>query len=122
MRKSVCGENCPNYQYIDEKIFKLVVKEDSEILSDMFRLFSDSTRMKIICSILNKELRVTDICEELDMNRTTVSHQLKTLRESKLVKYRKSGTEVYYSLKDAHIEQIIIQAMDHLKEEGIRGL
>ena len=87
-----------------------------EELADLFKIFSDSTRVKIICTILNKELRATDICQVVKMNRTTVSHQLKTLRESKLIKFRKEGREIYYSLQNAHIEQIIMQAIDHLQE------
>ena len=116
MKKSICGKNCPNYKYVNKKIFNESDLEISEKLSNIFKIFADTTRIKIICTILNKELRVTDICEVVNMERTTVSHQLKTLRESKLVKFRKQGTEVYYSLEDAHVEQIIMQAMDHVME------
>lgn len=85
-------------------------------LADMFKVFSDSTRVKIILAILNQEKSVNEISNEVNMNRTTVSHQLKTLRDSKLVKYRKEGTTVYYSLQDNHVEQIIKQLLEHIKE------
>lgn len=115
--ETICGENCPNYKKLDKKMLKQTTQKEIDNLSDMFKLFSDPTRLRIICTILNDELRVNDICEILEMNRTTVSHQLKLLRDSKLVKYRKMGTEVYYSLKDSHVEQMIRQAMDHIFEK-----
>lgn len=114
--KVICGENCPNYAQIDKKAIKNSDYEKIDALSNIFKIFSDTTRLRIICAILNTELRVNDICENLEINRTTVSHQLKILRDTKLVKYKKVGTEIYYSLKDAHIEQIILQALDHLGE------
>lgn len=110
----ICGENCPNYKELNKEVLKGTDSEEITQLSNMFKLFSDTTRLRIICTILNDELRVTDICDILGMNRTTISHQLKILRDTQLVKYRKEGTEVYYSLKDAHIEQMIWQAMDHI--------
>lgn len=114
--KVICGENCPNYQKLGKEVIKTTTLEEIENLCCMFKIFSDNTRLRIICTILNNELRVSDICNILDINRTTISHQLKILRDTKLVKYRKQGTQVYYSLKDAHIEQIIVQALGHIDE------
>lgn len=114
---TICGENCPNYRVMNVK--RLEKQQDTEViqeLSNMFKIFSDTTRLRIICTILNKELRVSDICEELGMNRTTISHQLKILRDTKLVKYRREGKEILYGLKNAHVEQIILQALDHVSE------
>ena len=93
--------------------------EEIEIvsLSDMFKLFSDNTRLRIICEILNNELCVCDLCERLNLTQSNVSHQLQLLRTSKLVKYRKEGKQVYYSLEDEHIEKIIKMALEHIKEE-----
>lgn len=114
--KFICGENCPNYQKIDREVLKKSTSEQVQELSNIFKIFSDTTRLRIICAILNTELRVSDISEMLDINRTTISHQLKILRDTKLVKYRKQGTEVYYSLQDTHVEQIILQAIDHIAD------
>ena len=114
MKKTICGENCPNYKHTNKEIFNTLDEDEALKLADVFKVFSDTTRIKIICTILNKELKVSQICDAVKMNRTTVSHQLKTLRESGLVKYRKEGTQIYYSLKNAHVEQIIMQAIDHL--------
>ena len=110
----VCGENCPNYKQINDLRLKTQNIEVLQEMSDIFKIFADTTRLRIISTILNTELRVTDICEILDMNRTTISHKLKILRDTKLVQYRKEGKEVYYRLKDAHVEQIILQALDHV--------
>ena len=85
-------------------------------LADIFKLFSDSTRVKIICSILNTELCVYDICEMLKLNQSTVSHQLQLLRNAKLVKYRREGKQIFYSLDDEHIGIIIKTALEHLRE------
>lgn len=97
--------------------------EEREIvnLSDMFKLFSDNTRLRIICEILNNELCVQDLCERLNLTQSNVSHQLQLLRTSKLVKYRKEGKQVYYSLQDEHIEKIIQMALDHIREENKKG-
>lgn len=115
----VCGENCPHYKKIDE-VKKLEPNtEEIQDLSDMFKLFSDNTRLRIICSILNTELCVCDLCELLKLNQSTVSHQLQLLRNAKLVKYRKEGKQVFYSLQDEHIEKIISLSLEHILEEGM---
>jgi ArsR family transcriptional regulator len=113
----VCGENCPHYNKINE-VKKLEPSFDEIIdLADVFKLFADSTRLKIICSILNNELCVCDLCELLNLTQSNVSHQLQLLRTAKLVKYRKDGKQVYYSLQDEHVEKIIKMALEHIEEE-----
>ena len=92
-------------------------KEENSNLSEMFKLFADNTRLRIICEILNDELCVYDLCKKLDLTQSNVSHQLQLLRTSKLVKYRKEGKQVYYSLQDEHIEKIIQMALEHIREE-----
>ena len=96
---------------------KLINEEEIMDMADVFKLFSDSTRLRIICEILNNELCVYDLCEKLKLTQSNVSHQLQLLRASKLVKYRKDGKQVYYSLQDEHIEKIIKMALDHIREE-----
>lgn len=96
---------------------KLINEEEIMDMADVFKLFSDSTRLRIICEILNNELCVYDLCEKLNLTQSNVSHQLQLLRASKLVKYRKDGKQVYYSLQDEHIEKIIKMALDHIREE-----
>lgn len=116
-KEYICKENCPHYNRINE-ILKIEPKEEEIMeMADVFKLFSDSTRLRIICSILNNELCVCDLCELLQLTQSNVSHQLQLLRTSKLVKYRKEGKQVYYSLQDEHIEKIIKMALEHIKEE-----
>ena len=83
----------------------------------MFKLLSDETRLKIICSLLKEELCVCDLCELLNLNQSQVSHQLQLLRNSKLVKFRREGKQIFYSLNDEHVELIIQMALDHILEE-----
>ena len=114
----ICNENCPHYNKINE--VKKTEPNEEEIIemADVFKLFSDSTRLRIICSILNNELCVCDLCELLNLTQSNVSHQLQLLRTAKLVKYRKEGKQVFYSLQDEHVERIIRMALDHIEEEN----
>ena len=109
----ICGKNCPNYQKINNKRQEIELNRIEE-LSNVFKLLSDTTRLKIVCLLLNKEIRVSDISNNLNINRTTVSHQLKVLRDNNLVKYKQIGLAKYYSLRNPHIEQIILQGIDHI--------
>ena len=114
----VCQENCPHLAKIHEVEVNKIPREEMQTLSEMFKLFSDETRLRIICSLLNTELCVCDLCELLNLNQSAVSHQLQLLRSSKLVKYRKEGKQVYYSLEDEHIESIIRIALTHMREKN----
>lgn len=113
----VCQENCPHLAKIHEVEVNKIPREEIQDLSEIFKLFSDETRLRIICSLLNTELCVCDLCELLKLNQSAVSHQLQLLRGSKLVKYRKEGKQVFYSLQDDHIETIIKIALAHLRED-----
>lgn len=110
----ICGKNCPNYQKINDKKQNIELNRIDD-LANIFKILSDTTRLKIVCSLLNKEIKVSDIAINLNINRTTVSHQLKILRDNDLVKYKQIGLEKYYSLRDPHIEQIILQGIDHIE-------
>ena len=85
-------------------------------LAEFFRVFGDSTRIRILYELLNGEKCVQDICAELNISQSAVSHQLQTLRANRLVKYRKEGRTVFYSLDDNHIFSIINQGMQHIEE------
>lgn len=116
-KELICGEKCPHYKKIDEVKRKELSSEQIRTLSDMFKLFADNTRLRIICSIINTELCVCDLCELLNLNQSTVSHQLQLLRNAKLVKYRREGKQIFYSLQDEHIEKIISLSLEHILEE-----
>lgn len=112
----VCQEKCPHFNLINQVKLSNIDREEIQDLSEIFKLFADETRLRIICAILNTELCVCDLCELLGLSQSAVSHQLQLLRSSKLVKYRKEGKQVYYSLEDEHIENIIKMALAHITE------
>lgn len=85
-------------------------------LSDFFKIFGDSTRISILFAIDGAPMCVCDIAELLGMTKSAVSHQLKILRQSSLVTYNKTGKNVFYSLADDHVRDIIEKALEHIKE------
>ena len=85
-------------------------------LSDFFKILGDSTRVSILFALDGGDLCVCDIAEALGMTKSAVSHQLKLLRQNGLVKYRKQGKNVFYSLADDHVKDIIEKAMEHINE------
>ncbi|MBR5761722.1 MAG: winged helix-turn-helix transcriptional regulator [Lachnospiraceae bacterium] len=86
-------------------------------LADLFKVFSDSTRIRILYVLMDGEKNVSDISEAVDMNQSAVSHQLKTLKTSHLVKVRRDGKAMLYSLADDHVEAILKIGMEHISEE-----
>lgn len=85
-------------------------------LAELFKVFGDSTRMKIICALLEDELCVGDIAVITNSTPSAISHQLRVLKQAKLVKYRKDGKSVYYSLDDEHVKQIFEKGREHIEE------
>lgn len=85
-------------------------------LAELFKVFGDSTRIKILYVLFEKEMCVCDIAELLNMTQSAISHQLRVLKQSRLVKFRRDGKTVYYSLADAHVHAIINQGMEHIEE------
>ncbi|MCI9024555.1 MAG: winged helix-turn-helix transcriptional regulator [Dorea sp.] len=85
-------------------------------LADFYKVFGDSTRIKILCVLLESEMCVCDLAEVLGMTQSAISHQLRVLKQMKLVKNRREGKTVYYSLSDGHIQTIISQGMEHITE------
>ena len=113
----ICQEKKIHELEINEAKKKSVSLEMNKDLAEMFKVFADRTRLKIICSLLNEELCVCDLCELLHLSQSNVSHQLQILRNYKLVKYRKDGKQVYYTLQDEHVDAILRMAIAHIKEE-----
>lgn len=106
---------------IHEEKVKLVkgqmLDEDKIIdLAELFKVFGDSTRMKIICALLQEELCVCDLTNIIQSTASAVSHQLRILKQAKLVKYRKVGKVVYYSLSDKHVQEIFQKGCEHVEE------
>lgn len=86
-------------------------------LAELFKVFGDATRIKILTLLFDKELCVQDIADGLEMTQSAVSHQLKVLKMSKLIKGRRDGKQMYYSLADDHVSTILSMGIEHLNEE-----
>ena len=100
------------------KVVKASLPSEDDLIevAELFKVFGDSTRTRIIATLFERELCVCDICSLLKMTKSAISHQLRVLRQAKLVKCKKVGKEVYYSLSDKHIEKIYKMAIEHIKE------
>lgn len=85
-------------------------------LADLFKVFGDSTRIKILCALFQAEMCVCDIAALLGMTKSAISHQLRILKQSKLIKNRRDGKVVYYSLNDEHVKNIFDQGLAHILE------
>ena len=85
-------------------------------VADLFKMFGDSTRLKILYALAREELCVCDIADLIGMTQSAVSHQLRVLKGSRLVKYRRAGKTVFYSLADDHVQTILSQGIEHIEE------
>lgn len=116
MNKIMC--ECPVIH--EDKVNKVKNKMLNEgkiiDLSELFKVFGDSTRMKIILALKEEELCVCDIASVISSSVSAVSHQLRILKQAKLVKYKKVGKVVYYALDDHHIYEIIEKGCEHIEE------
>lgn len=85
-------------------------------LAELFKTFGDSTRIKILYALFESELCVGDIAQVLNFSQSSVSHQLRILKDAKLVKFRREGKNIYYSLDDDHVRMMISMGMEHIEE------
>lgn len=91
-------------------------EEELYDLAELFKVFGDSTRIRILFQLFDKELSVGELADLLNMNQSAVSHQLKVLKQAKLVKNRRDGKSIIYSLDDEHVRTIIAMGIDHIEE------
>lgn len=106
------------HQEVVDRVRGTMPDEDTLLdLADAFKLFSDSTRLKILYALMEAEMCVCDISVLLGMTKSSVSHQLRVLKQSNLVKYRKAGRVIYYSLADDHVRTICQMGMAHVLED-----
>lgn len=101
---------------VDEVLSGMPGDETLYDLAELFKAFGDSTRIKILYALFEAELCVCDIAQLLGLTQSAVSHQLRVLKNSRLVKFRRDGKTVYYSLDDDHVRKIIAQGMEHINE------
>ena len=116
-REEVC---CEAYELHEERL-ELVTRmmpEETELydLAELFKTFGDSTRIRILFVLFEAEVCVCDLAQVLNMTQSAVSHQLKILKQNRLVKCRREGKTVYYSLADEHVIRILSQGMEHIEE------
>lgn len=112
----ICSVHHIHTKTVEKIKFSIPSQDDISVLSDIFKILSDDTRLKIICALVDNELCVCDICDIIGLGQSAVSHQLRILRAAALVKYRRSGKLVYYSLDDRHVLNCITQIMEHIHE------
>ena len=98
------------------KANKIPDEETLYDLADLFKIFGDTTRIKILYTLRKQEMCVNELAQSLAMTPSAVSHQLKILRQSKLIKNRREGKSLFYSLNDNHIVTIVDQGMEHICE------
>ncbi len=91
-------------------------KEIQVQIADLFKAFADPTRVQILSLLLNKELCVTEIAEGVELSQSAVSHQLRILKQMYLIKYRREGKNILYSLADDHVRTILQMGLEHVTE------
>lgn len=113
-------ECCDFYQVHEDVVEAVQSKMPDEDklydLAEIFKVFGDSTRIKILYVLFESEMCVCDIAQLLNMTQSAISHQLRILKQSRLVKSRREGKAVFYSLADGHVRTIINQGMEHIEE------
>ncbi len=116
-KELLCEDNCLHTEHIE--IGKKSIPDDDILvtLSELFKVMGDMTRLKLLSALLKNELCVCDLSEIIGMGQSAVSHQLRILRASKVVKYRREGKSILYSIDDEHIGELFRIALEHIGEE-----
>ncbi|MDZ7342815.1 MAG: metalloregulator ArsR/SmtB family transcription factor [candidate division KSB1 bacterium] len=112
----ICSNSVVDYKKINRVSHQLPEREDLQELSETFKVLSDPTRLKIVLALAQEELCVCDLAALVDVSISAISHQLRLLRNMRLVSYRKEGKMVYYRLDDEHVENLIREASRHVEE------
>jgi len=112
-----CCEFMHVHEHVVEKVMEVMPEgETLQNLAEFYRVFGDSTRIRILYALSQSELCVCDIASLLGMGQSAISHQLRILKQMRLVKFRREGKSVLYSLADSHIETTLAQGMEHIGE------
>ena len=115
-KKDFCSCNVIHQDKIDLVSQSMLPDNIIDDMAEFYKVFGDGTRVKILNALLCEEMCVCDLSHLLSMNQSAISHQLRVLKQARLVKNRKDGKVVYYSLNDDHIRGIFNQALEHVKE------
>lgn len=111
-----CEDKCIHENLLDIVNEKMPDETELYDLSELFKVFGDSTRIRILFVLFEAEVCVCDLAEALNMTQSAISHQLKILKQNKLVKSRREGKSVFYSLADDHVRTIISMGLEHIEE------
>ncbi len=114
MKDKKCDCKPLNPKIVEKVSSDMPNKKDIESLSNFFKVMGDRTRLKILTALIQTELCVSDLSCLLNMTQSAISHQLKTLKQSKLIKSRREGRAIYYSLDDNHIKDILDESLTHV--------
>ncbi len=111
-----CSSSIIHQDIVEKVIPQIIDNETSQDLANLFKVFGDPTRLKIISALFASEMCVCDLACALNMTQSSISHQLKTFKDAKLVKSRREGKVIYYSLADSHIKDIFFKGLEHVHE------
>lgn len=111
-----CEQLCVHQDAVTRVQNSMPKEEEIVSMAELFKLFGDPSRIKILCSLSRQELCVCDLAALIGMNQSAVSHQLRLLKQGRLVKNRREGKSVFYSLADGHVETVLAQGMEHVTE------
>ncbi len=117
----ICDCNIIHQESVDKAITKMPKDEIFYKLADFYKLLGDTTRCKILCALDQHEMCVCDLANVLSMTKSSISHQLGTLRRSEIVKCRKEGKEVYYTLDDDHVSKLFEVGLEHISHKSKKG-
>ena len=113
----ICDCNVIHQEIVDSVLKKMASEDVLNRLAEFFKILGDTTRVKILHAIDQNEMCVCDIANVLNMSKSSISHQLGTLRRSGIVKCRKIGKEVFYMLDDEHVKQVFEVGMEHINHK-----
>ena len=111
-----CSECIIHQETVKKVLSEMPAEEQLYDLADFFKTFGDTTRIKILYVLMQSEMCVCDIAETLNISQSAISHQLRILKQAKLVKSVRDGKSVIYSLDDSHVQNVIMQALNHINE------
>lgn len=112
----ICKEIHNHTEIIEDVKLSMPSEEELYDIAELFKVFGDSTRIKILFVLFKSEMCVCDIASALNMTQSAISHQLRLLKQAKLVKSRRKGKSIIYSLADGHVRTIIAQGQEHIEE------
>ena len=111
-----CDVECPHDEVVEQIVGHMPPEDELLDLAELFKVFGDTTRIKILYVLFESEVCVCDIAEILGISQSAISHQLRIIKQAKLIKSRRDGKTIYYSLADDHVKTIIGMAKEHLEE------